>query len=143
MRWTWRGCRRQLPAPSSTRSAGPVRDAQAVLPFQARRERIRVFHFLDSAISALPPAPARVTTFHDLAPFIYQATYGRVRGRYKAAMAWLAARLSTFIITNSEATKRDVVRLLGVPETRIRVIYFGLNPHFRPIQDARELEAAR
>jgi glycosyltransferase involved in cell wall biosynthesis len=116
---------------------------QAVLPFQARRQRVRVFHFLDYSISALPPAPGVVSAFHDVIPLIYRSTYGQVRGSYKAAMSWLSARLSTLIIANSHATKRDLVTLLGVAESRIRVVYYGLNPIFRRVDNRDVLEAAR
>jgi glycosyltransferase involved in cell wall biosynthesis len=44
-----------------------------------------------------------------------------------------SARRSRLVIANSESTRRDLVRYLGVDDARIRVIYPGIDGAFRPL----------
>jgi glycosyltransferase involved in cell wall biosynthesis len=107
------------------------------LPLAARRRRVDVFHFLDHIVSVVPAARRSVVTIHDLATILYPQTYSRFRATYNALMTRMAVRLAACVIAISEATRRDLVRRLGVPEERVRVIHYGLNPLFGPVEDAR------
>jgi glycosyltransferase involved in cell wall biosynthesis len=51
-------------------------------------------------------------------------------------MTRLAVHRADRVIAVSESTKRDVVRLLGVPESKVTVIYHGIEPEFRPLPPA-------
>jgi glycosyltransferase involved in cell wall biosynthesis len=56
----------------------------------------------------------------------------------------LSARRATRVIVPSQATARDVARVHGVPEARLRVIYPGPEPQFRPLPSASpEMRDAR
>jgi glycosyltransferase involved in cell wall biosynthesis len=55
-----------------------------------------------------------------------------------------AAHRADLIITDSHASARDIQRLLGIPETRIRVIYLAASEIYRPLPEAeREPVLAR
>jgi glycosyltransferase involved in cell wall biosynthesis len=63
----------------------------------------------------------------------------RFGGRYRRA-----AGRADVVIVPSEATARDAERIYGVPRERLRVVYPGIDPGFRPLgPDAEELLAAR
>jgi len=47
------------------------------------------------------------------------------------------------IIAVSECSKRDAIRLYGVPADKIRVIYEGVDPKFMPISDPARLAKVR
>ena len=47
------------------------------------------------------------------------------------------------IIAVSDATKRDVVRTLKVPESKVHVVYEAAAPEFRPLARDSALEAVR
>src|SRR5205823_6179099 len=49
----------------------------------------------------------------------------------------------TLIIANSKATRDDLVRHLGVRPERIRVVYYGMSPIFRPVRDPLALQEVR
>ena len=51
-----------------------------------------------------------------------------------------AVRRADQIIAVSESTKNDLVRMLGVREDQISVIYEGADPHFQPIDHAEALQ---
>lgn len=48
---------------------------------------------------------------------------------------WLIRRQASHIITVSESSKRDIVDLVGVAPERVSVVYNGVSPMFRPLQD--------
>ncbi len=93
----------------------------------------------------IPPAAARcptVITVHDLAFLLYPRFLTRDSARYYGQVD-VAARGADHIIAVSESTKRDTVRLLGVPEEKISVIYEAAHPLFRPIDDPEMLAKVR
>jgi glycosyltransferase involved in cell wall biosynthesis len=46
------------------------------------------------------------------------------------------------VITNSSRTRRDVVERIGIPETRVQTIYYGVDPgRFRPLSPADRARA--
>jgi glycosyltransferase involved in cell wall biosynthesis len=48
----------------------------------------------------------------------------------------LALRVAKFVIANSHRTRRDVIEHVGVPEHRVRTVYYGVDASsFRPASD--------
>jgi glycosyltransferase involved in cell wall biosynthesis len=86
--------------------------------------RADLFHALNQRVD-YRPARRVVSTFHDL--FVLTAEYSSpaFRARF-AAQARDAAARSDLIIAVSEFTSRQIQGLLGVPESRIRVIPHGV-----------------
>lgn len=83
----------------------------------------------------IPPAWTRcpsVITMHDLAFMLYPRFLTRDSARYYGQVD-LAARQADHIIAVSQSTKRDTIRLLGVPESKITVIYEAAHPLFAPL----------
>jgi glycosyltransferase involved in cell wall biosynthesis len=84
----------------------------------------------------IPPTWTRcpsVITMHDLAFLLYPRFLTRESARYYGQVD-LAARHADHIIAVSESTKRDTIRLLGVPESKITVIYEAAHPLFAPLE---------
>jgi len=84
----------------------------------------------------IPPAfGARrfVVTVHDL-NFIYYPQFLTVESRryYADQIAW-AVRKAHHVLTNSETTRRDVIRLLDVPLEKVTTTYLAADPTFRPL----------
>ncbi len=66
-----------------------------------------------------------VLTIHDMIPELYPDYYAR--NDIQIIQKKQLAPLASHIITVSEKTKNDVVRILKVPEERISVIYHGVD----------------
>ncbi|MDW8067356.1 MAG: glycosyltransferase family 1 protein, partial [Anaerolineae bacterium] len=84
----------------------------------------------------IPPAfGARrfIITVHDL-NFLYYPQFLTPESRryYHDQIAWAVAR-ADHILTVSETTRADLIRLLGVSPTKITVTYEGVAPIFRPM----------
>ncbi|HEX2171918.1 MAG TPA: glycosyltransferase family 1 protein [Dehalococcoidia bacterium] len=98
---------------------------------------VDVFHEPDFV---LPPvrAPRRVVTVHDLSYEVLPDLAHPAVYRYLTQAVPRSLARADRIIAVSESTKRDLQRLLGVPEERIAVIYEGVDPSFRPEPDASD-----
>lgn len=93
----------------------------------------------------IPPARLRaksVITVHDLAFLLFPDFLTRPSARYYSRVD-IAARKADHIIAVSESTKRDTIRLLGVPPEKITVIPEAAHPIFTPIPNEEALERVR
>jgi glycosyltransferase involved in cell wall biosynthesis len=77
------------------------------------------------------PRPS-VVTIHDMVMELHPELFpARQRRFYNRLYRW-SARHSTLVITDSRASRDDLMRLWGVPEERIRVIYLAPDAIFGP-----------
>jgi glycosyltransferase involved in cell wall biosynthesis len=84
-----------------------------------------------------------VFTLHDLIfKFFPQHHLPRNRFFLNTAMPLFLKRADA-IICVSEHTKRDAMKTYGVPESKIRVIYEGVHPRFKRVNDVKALQAAK
>ncbi|HUX86386.1 MAG TPA: glycosyltransferase, partial [Chloroflexota bacterium] len=98
---------------------------QAVLPSAARRLGLDVLH-APAYVAPLVSTCPSVVTFHDLSFYIMPDAFNLQNRLYLQVFSRLAARRARRLIAVSEATRRDLVRLLGVDPARIDVIYNGV-----------------
>jgi len=84
-----------------------------------------------------------VFTLHDLI-FKFFPKYHLPRNWIFLQVAMpLFLRRADAVICVSEHTRRDAQKLYRLPEHKTRVIYEGVHPRFRPMQDRAQLEAVR
>ncbi|NLT73712.1 MAG: glycosyltransferase family 4 protein [Chloroflexi bacterium] len=130
---------------ASWNTAKPMRRIlweQLALPLAERRDRIDLLH---AAVNVGPIAGRCpiVVTIHDLAFVRFPELFPRANRAYLQYMASRTARRSAAVIVDSASTGRDVVELLGVPESRVHVIYPGLNAGLCPAPSEERLSAFR
>lgn len=117
--------RRSLWTPSHNRFE------QQALSFEVSRLGLDLLHSPDF----IPPFKRNcrsVITIHDLAFLLYPHFLTKESARYYGQIdqAW---RKTDHVIAVSEATKRDSIKMLGVPEKKITVIHEAANPIYRPV----------
>jgi glycosyltransferase involved in cell wall biosynthesis len=83
-----------------------------------------------------------VITIHDLGFLLYPHFLTKDAARYYGQIDY-AVRRADAIIADSQATKLDIVRLLGVPDYKITVIYLAASPIFRPVRSAELTQQVR
>ncbi len=81
-------------------------------------------------------------TIHDLIPMLLPAYRGSALVRGYTALAARAAQRSGAILADSEASRRDILRLLDVPPQRVTTVYLAADTTFRP-QSAEAIAATR
>jgi len=107
---------------------------QVVQPFALRKERVDLLHALAFVAPLLSRCPS-VVTIYDLSFLLYPESFKRAKRFYLGLFTRLSARRARRIIAISESTKRDVVRLLGVPPEKVEVVYCGIDEAFRPLAE--------
>jgi glycosyltransferase involved in cell wall biosynthesis len=84
--------------------------------------------------------PASVMTLYDLSFALFPETHLRVLRWSSNALVPRFLRECDRIIAISESTKRDAVRLYGIPEDKIVVTYLAAEDRFRPADPDRVAE---
>lgn len=105
---------------------------QWTLPLEIAPLRLDLLHSPDF----IPPFRRNyksIITIHDLAFLLYPHLLTPESARYYGQIDQ-AVRHTDHIIAVSEATKGDAIRLLGVPQDKITIIYEAANPIYRPSQ---------
>ena len=114
---------------------------QLSLPRAGRAMRLDVLHVPYFAPPLWKPCPV-VVTVHDLIPLILPDYRRSALVQAYTRLAATAARRADLILTDSEASRRDALRLLRVPAQGVRTVYLAADPAFRP-PDAGAVEAVR
>lgn len=114
----------------------------AFLPVAATLRGESLLHSLYFAAPPVSPMPL-VVTIHDLItlaiPRYHRSRQGALYSRFMAR----TARRARAIITVSHHSAGDIVRLLGVPNSRIHVTYEAVDTRFVPEPQPGELERVR
>lgn len=115
---------------------------QTVFPWLVGRSKVDLLHSLHYTRPLILPC-ASVVTFHDMTFFLFPELHTRIKRLFFPLAIRLSARLAEALITVSESTRRDAIRLLNIPPQKIHAVPSGINPEFQPITDAATLEAVR
>jgi glycosyltransferase involved in cell wall biosynthesis len=115
---------------------------QAILPWQLARLRVEVCHFLNNVASVWTPCPS-VVTIHDMTLWLFPEYHYRRRQFAMRPFIPLATRRADAIVVNSHSTKQDLVRILKVPQEKVRVVYGAPAPAFQRLAPGPDLEAVR
>ena len=89
-----------------------------------------------------PPARS-IVTIHDLIPLTEPAYRGGALARAYFSLVGATARRAAVVITDSECSRREIVRLLGIPIERVRAIPLGVEPIFTPVWDQVGMDRVR
>jgi len=106
-------------------------------PRQLRRLRADLFHY--QYTGPLFRVCPEVATVHDVSFERHPEFYGTAQRLRLQLTVRRAARTARRIITVSEFSKAEMVHYLGTPEEKVKVIYNGVGPEFRPRADAKEI----
>jgi glycosyltransferase involved in cell wall biosynthesis len=72
-----------------------------------------------------------VITIHDLTPLVFPENFPvGIRGKVNWQMNKRKLKKAGGIITDSKASKKDIVRLVGIPENRVHVVYLAAGEQF-------------
>jgi len=92
--------------------------------------RIDLFHATDHLLPRLSQVKT-VFTLHDLIFRFYPEMHKPLNRWFLTLMMPRFLQAADAVVAVSECTKRDAVKTYGLDETKIKVIYEGVNPRFR------------
>jgi len=115
---------------AASTNLGKVWFEQVAFPRACRRSGVDVAHvpyFGAPLVGFLP----LVLTIHDLIPLLLPEYRGGWHVRAYMVLAAYAARRARLIVTDSEASARDVERVLGISRDRLRVVHLAAGSQYR------------
>ncbi len=116
--------------------------ARLPIPVERWTGPVDLVHAPDFVLPPVRRAPTLLTV-HDLTFRVHPETaHANLRRYLERAVPRSLAR-ATHILADSQSTKRDLERLMGVPGDRVTVLYPGVGPRFRRVDDSRQLRAVR
>lgn len=132
---------RQIPVPAANFSNTVIGVRKRILwtlfclPVALRSRKVDLFH--GTANFELPPfAPCRlVSTVHDLIPLHFPELVSRKFYLLFRSLIGRAIRRSDRVITDSEYSRRDILRRFPVAPEKVVVVPLAPHPRFRPGQD--------
>jgi glycosyltransferase involved in cell wall biosynthesis len=115
---------------------------QLLLPGILRELRPDLVHFTNY-LAPLASRVPYVVSFHDMTLSLFPEHHTLKKRLLTSSLIPLVARRARLILTPSESTRRDVVRLLRVDPPRVRVIPYAAAPSFRRAGEGPERLTAR
>lgn len=114
-----------------------------ILPKQLVAQGVNIFHDPGYFLPMLGKRLNKVVTFHDMVPFVHKETNSKKYFSYMRTVITISARIADRIIADSEITKQDILRILKLPESKVKVIYLAARKIFQPLPDPTRLAAVR
>jgi glycosyltransferase involved in cell wall biosynthesis len=101
-----------------------------------------VFHSPDFT---LPPVLRARTalTVHDLSFVRVPESADPALRSYLLRVVPASVRRADAVLADSQSTRSDVIECIGADPARVEVVYPGVEPRFRPLEDAHALQAVR
>jgi len=76
-----------------------------------------------------------VVTVHDLTPIVFPKAFPRgIKGEIKWQMQRFALKQADAVVTDSESSKKDIQKYVGVRENKIHVVYLAAGEQFRKLE---------
>lgn len=123
-----------FPATYWRTNAGKVLFEQVAFPRACARWHADVAHVPYWGSPLWPPVPT-VVTVHDLIPLLLPAYRDGLRVQLYTRLVAASARRAARVLTDSEASQRDIQQHLGLAPERLRAIYLGVGEQFHPEPD--------
>lgn len=115
---------------------------QLVVPRAAKRDGVDVLFHTKFTVPLLTRCKT-VMSIHGASWFVAPELYRKLDVMYIRAVMPLYCRKARGILSNSQLTTDDFVRILGVPRDKIKTVLLAADDSFKKITDPAELRATR
>jgi glycosyltransferase involved in cell wall biosynthesis len=115
------------------------------LPYAIKKANLDILHVPAHWHNQLMPFylnynTKKVLTIHDLSPFTYPTTHNKQTVKLWGPTLKLIKKRIDNVIVDSNNTKNDCIKYLGIPEEKIKVIYLAADKIFKPNKDKENLQ---
>jgi len=104
---------------------------------------VDLFHSPDFTLPPVRRGTRTIVTVHDLSFLRLPNCFEPSLLSYLMTNVPRAVARADWILADSESTRQDLIGLLNAPADRITVIYPGVEPRFRPVDDVDLLQRVR
>jgi glycosyltransferase involved in cell wall biosynthesis len=130
------------PFPNQASNLAKVWFEQITFPRTCRRLGVDLAHVPYFGSPLASPVPV-VVTIHDLIPMVLPEYRGDVRVRLYTSLVAAAAPQAKIILADSQASKRDILQKLQLPEAQVQVVYLAPAPHYQPANSWEQIVAIK
>jgi len=118
--------------------------AQFYLPKKLKQEKIDIYHATwNNAVPIFSPCPV-VVSIHDLIPLVLPGYFKSLKKRIKFQLQELsAAHCSKKILTLSEHSKKDIIRLFKVSSDKVISVPIGVEDDFKIAPEPEEIKEVK
>jgi glycosyltransferase involved in cell wall biosynthesis len=117
--------------------------ARLPIPVELFTGRLDLFYSPDFVLPPTLPRTRTLLTVHDLSFLHYPSHFVPKLVRYLKRVVPHSVDRAHRVLADSEATRRDLIRLLGVPPQKVQVLYSGVDARFRPDAQPGERERVK
>ncbi len=129
-----------LPAPPG--AWGKVWWEQVALPRAVRHLEADLLHVPYWAPPLSPTVPV-VATVHDLIPLLLPAYRGGIAVRLYTALVGRASRRANLLLTDSQASRTDIIQHLRVSPARVRAVPLAVEARYTPTPSSSDARLLR
>ena len=104
-----------------------------ILPLRLIKNKVDVLYLPSHSAALLIKVKPVVLTIHDLTEYQLKQHYSKSRMLYRKLMLPISTRLADRIITVSEYTKNEIIRILKVDEQKISILHNAANGRFKTV----------
>ncbi|MDM8527714.1 glycosyltransferase family 1 protein [Anaerolineales bacterium HSG24] len=97
--------------------------------------RLDLFHAPDFVLPPVLPKTRTIVTIHDLSYVRLPDITMPGMSNYLNKWVPYSVKTADHVIAVSEATRQDLIELYQTPSEKITIIYHGVTPEFRPMED--------
>lgn len=113
---------------------------QSYLPVLVQRMHVEILHSLHYTRPLFLPHASSVVTFHDMTFLLYPQLHTLAKRALFPLAIRMSARLADAIITVSEHTRQDALRLLSLPAERVTAIPLAASSGYQLVSNTAQLE---
>jgi len=129
--------------PFAIRSGNYSLGEQLAVPFALARAKADLFHAPHYVLPMLTPCRS-IVTIHDCIHLMFpEYLPGRIAHVYARLAGWIATNRSARILTVSETSKRDILRLFSVEPSKVDVIYNAIDDSFNRTISEQQIQRVR
>ncbi len=113
------------------------------IPVEVFTGPVDLFYSPDFVLPPTRPGTRTLLTVHDLSFLRYPDHFVPKLVRYLERVVPASVARADRVLADSEATRADLIRLLGTPPEKVEVLYSGVDARFRPEREPGERERLR
>mgnify|MGYP005846244415 FL=1 len=117
--------------------------ARLPIPVETFTGPVDLFYSPDFVLPPTLPRTRTLLTVHDLSFLHYPGHFVPKLVRYLERVVPASVARADRVLADSEATRADLIRLLGTPPEKVEVLYSGVDARFRPEPEPGERERLR
>jgi glycosyltransferase involved in cell wall biosynthesis len=108
---------------------------QIPLPIETWTGRIKLLHAPDFTLPPTRRGTCTILTVHDLSFVREPEAFTANLRAYLNKIVPRSINRADLVLADSEATRQDIIDIYGTTDTKIRVLYSGVDDHFYPVND--------